>query len=432
MPITFTRRVLCSRDRYWRQFFWSRWGFLPPPVVRAIRRRPVLLIDALSGGEITQLPSFCASLRRALPAWYLIVSTNNRYSFDFAAANLDVDAVIDSPWDCPGPVRRLLRALKPAAVVSVQNLHCPVLLEEAHRAGTKTAIVSALWSCSIDQHPMSRRAIERKPFRFIDRIGAWSDEDARNLVASGVPADRVEVTGNMKFDFGFLEVSEADRMQLRAALRIRPDEPILLAGSLHPGEDRLVADAYLLARRRVPALRLVIVPRYAFHIPAMVRTLDDRSLPHTLRSAVGSVSGAPAPVILVDTFGELGKLYAIASAIFLGGTTYARNALALGQNPVEPLVQRRPLFFGPYMKLWTSLTSRLKAACPEVEVTAAEALASGVGLALTDDEFQRRFAHAAEGVLRDHLDDVERNVALVLETIGMPAAGALAEACASR
>jgi 3-deoxy-D-manno-octulosonic-acid transferase len=73
------RRVLAGRDPHWRRYFWSRWGYLPAEALARLRGGPVLWIDALSGGEVTQSVTFCRRLREALPDHRLLLSTNNRY-----------------------------------------------------------------------------------------------------------------------------------------------------------------------------------------------------------------------------------------------------------------------------------------------------------------------------------------------------------------
>jgi 3-deoxy-D-manno-octulosonic-acid transferase len=118
-------------------------------------------------------------------------------------------------------------------------------------------------------------------------------------------------------------------------------------------------------------------------------------------------------VIIVDTFGELNRLYAIASVVFLGGSTYVRNVLGLGQNPIEPLAHRRPLFFGPVMNLWREITDELKAVWGGVEITGAKELARGIVRVFEDPVLARRMAEGAEKILAAHVDDVARNVRLV-------------------
>ncbi|HJN42777.1 MAG TPA: glycosyltransferase N-terminal domain-containing protein [Vicinamibacterales bacterium] len=412
-PVTFLRRVVFGRDPYWRRYFWSRWGFVPAPVATAAQGGPVLWIDALSGGEVTQIVTFCRVLRSVLPRWRFVLSTNTRYSYDFATSSLDVDAVLDSPWDCRGPVRRCLRRLKPAAFICIQNLRCPVLVEEAKRHGVTTILVSGLLSKGVDRHPMFERTLARRPFGHLDWIGAWSQEDVKGFIEHGARPDRVMVTGNMKFDLEYLQVPDHARQGLYRELRLAPDEPVLLAASLHPGEEELVASAYLEARREIAALRLLLVPRYQFDTSRMVSHLSERGLTPVLKSSLARKSAVDTPVIVVDTFGELANLYSLASVVFLGGTTYPRQRAGLGQNPVEPLAHGRPVFFGPFMNLWREITDDLEAVWSGVRISTAADLTTAVVRALVDQTLAVRMERKIQEILAAHRDDVGRNVELV-------------------
>lgn len=417
LPITFFRRVVMGRDPYWRQYFWSRWGYVPKDVTMAVQGQRVLWIDALSGGEVTQIVTFCRKLHDALPDWVLVLSTNNRYSFDFAKANLTVDFVIDTPWDCRGPVRRGLNQLNPVALVCVDSVTCPVLVREAGRRGVTTILVSGLMSKNIHLHPMFQRSVEQSPFCDLDWIGAKSEEDAQGFTDRGARPERVRVTGNMKFDLDYLRVSETERTQLRTALRLAPQEPVLLAASLHPEEEELVGEAYLEARRVVSGLRLVLVPRYQFHADEMMDKLRALGLSCVRKTSLAGQPVDGQQVVVVDTFGELNRLYAIASVVFLGGSTYRRNILGLGQNPIEPLVQKQPLFFGPFMNLWPEITEELKTVWAGVEITTAKELAAGIIDVLENPVLPFKLVERIEGILAAHRDDVTRNVELVLGAI---------------
>jgi hypothetical protein len=177
LPITFLRRAVFGRDPYLRRFFWSRWGVVPADVMAALGGGPVIWIEAISGGEVTQIVSFCRSLRAALPGPRLLLATNNRYSYEFATATLAVDAVVDSPWDCRGPVRRALSTVAPRALVGVENLTSPVLFREARRRGVTTVLASGLMSKDFHRHPMMHRSMPWRPFDGLDWIGAKSEED---------------------------------------------------------------------------------------------------------------------------------------------------------------------------------------------------------------------------------------------------------------
>lgn len=413
LPVTFLRRVALGRDPYWRQYFWSRWGYFPAHVLARLRAAPVVWIDAISGGEVTQSVTFCRSLREMLPQYRFLLSTNNRYSYEFATTALEVDAVVDSPWDCVGPVRRALSTVSPVALIAIENLTSPVLFREAKRRGAIVLLVSGLMSRNFHLHPMLRRTMQWKPFGWLDRIGAKSEEDARGFVSMGAHPDTVVVTGNMKFDLNYLRVSPEEYRRVLAMLRLPEQIPVFLAASLHPGEEKLVGEAHLQAQQVVSNLRLIIVPRYGFHAPAMMETLRTLGLPCVRKSELESEDAGKDRAIVVDTFGELSRLYSIATVVFLGGSTYRRNVLGLGQNPVEPIAHRRPFFFGPFMRLWPEVTDELKAVWTDVEISTAKELAAGIIAVLENPHLRRRLSDKMEAILHRHRWDVVRNVELV-------------------
>ena len=415
MPITFARRVVFGRDPYWRRYFWARWGFLDARTRAAARGGPVLWIEALSGGEVTQSTTFCRELRRALPGWRLVLSTNSRYSFEFAERHLDVDAVFDSPWDLPGPTRRALRALRPAALVMIQQVTCPVLVREARRRRIRTILVSGHMGDDVIGHPMFLRSLDNGILEEIDVIGARSDDCARSFLARGVSPTRLTVTGNMKFDLEFLRVPPAARDALRAEIGLSASGPVLVAGSVHPGEDAVVVEAFARARRIVPDLRLVIAPRYPAEASSVVEALRRHGLAYALRS--DRRMPRPDEAIVVDTFGELSRLYSIASLVYVGGTLVRRDGVGLGQNMVEPVAQGKAVVFGPNTNLWLQITEALRKEWPGVEVDSVETLARAIEDIHRDDRLRARLQRGALAVVDAHRNDVRANVDLVLRNV---------------
>jgi len=177
------------------------------------------------------------------------------------------------------------------------------------------------------------------------------------------------------------------------------------------------------ARKEVPDLDLVLVPRYQFNIAAMEGTLRSLGLSSIRKSALRGSRPGRGQVIIVDTFGELSRLYAIATVVFLGGSTYLRNVVGLGQNIVEPLVHRAPVFFGVYMNLWRDITDELKKVCPALEVTGPGELADGLAALLKNPDLMERLREKAGEIICRHEDDVRRNVDLVLATVGVSLPG---------
>jgi 3-deoxy-D-manno-octulosonic-acid transferase len=271
-------------------------------------------------------------------------------------------------------------------------------------------------SKDIHRHPIMSRPMEWRPVAGVDWIGAKSEEDVRGYLAQGARPERVRVTGNMKFDLEYLTVPHDARAALRADLGLGPEERVVLAASIHPREDAFVGEAFLAARARVPGLRLVAVPRYQTDAVTMTATFERLGL-SVVRRTERKRPGAD-DVLLVDTFGELGRLYSLAAATFIGGSTYLRNVIGFGQNIVEPLVQGAPVFFGPFMSGWREITDELVKAWPGLQVSTAADLGVGLVAVLTEPALDASLRERAAAIVDEHREDVSRNADLVAFVAG--------------
>jgi 3-deoxy-D-manno-octulosonic-acid transferase len=378
LPKTFLHRVLLGRDPYWRQFFWSRWGVLPEEVVAGCRAQKVVWIDALSGGEVMQSFSFCKHLRRLLPDHVLVLSCNS-YDAIKAARNISgIDHLIDTPWDIAWVARRVLTQIRPAAVVCVQTPGHPIFLREARKLKIPTAIVSAFMSADWPEHPTMARPMALNVFESVEYVGAKTDDDLVLFEKLGIPFKRLEATGDLKYDFEHVRLSTQDRDKLLRELGFAQNDPVLLGGSLNYGEEQILIDAFLKAKVSLPGLRLILAPRYLDRVAHIEQELHKRGCRYFRRSAGVSTSGQPPDVVLIDTFGELGRLYGIATMGVLGVTLIPRFKIAYGQNIIEPLIHGTPVFFGPYARRWEKITDELEAVWPGLRVRDSDDIARGV------------------------------------------------------
>jgi 3-deoxy-D-manno-octulosonic-acid transferase len=185
-------------------------------------------------------------------------------------------------------------------------------------------------------------------FGGVARFGVQSAADRDRLLALGVPAARVTVTGNLKF-----ESPEPPRLpQLEAAVAaLAAGRPVLVAGSTMAGEEEPVLAAFAAAGGGARAL-LVLAPRHPERWDEAARRLAEAGLPFARRRDLGtppaaSPAGAgPAPaVLLLDSLGELAGLYRVAAGAFVGGTLVPTG----GHNPLEPARFGLPVVVGPSM-----------------------------------------------------------------------------------
>ena len=130
-----------------------------------------------------------------------------------------------------------------------------------------------------------------------------------------------------------------------------PADVVIIGGSLHDQEDEALLDAYMAARAAVAETALIIVPRYPADAEVVEQRAAARGLAVTRKTAVDSGAARPPGgngVLVVDTVGELGRLYAIADLAFVGGSLFFRGANKGGHNLMEPAIFGVPVLFGPY------------------------------------------------------------------------------------
>src|SRR5690606_18729604 len=173
---------------------------------------------------------------------------------------------------------------------------------------------------------------------------------AERLRRVGVADVRIHVTGNVKYDLAGSGEGAAARREVRRTLWYGGDCLVVVCGSLHPGEHEALIDAFVGARGSRNAA-LILVPRYpadAESVAARVRAAGFAAVRKTEIDAGRAEPPGAQGVLVVDTIGELGRLYAAADVAFVGGSLHFRGTNKGGHNLMEPAILGVPVLFGPY------------------------------------------------------------------------------------
>jgi 3-deoxy-D-manno-octulosonic-acid transferase len=153
-------------------------------------------------------------------------------------------------------------------------------------------------------------------------------EDRRRWLAIGAEPDRTVVVGNLKADA--LPSPAASRQTARAALGLVPQRPLLVLGSVRPGEVRVAARAWTALPEALRSQwQVVAVPRH----PRANRDLLEEAAGAGIRLArFGRDPDAPDRWRWDDRIGVLNDYYAAADVAFVGGSLMPFG----GHNPLEP------------------------------------------------------------------------------------------------
>jgi len=231
-------------------------------------------------------------------------------------------------------------------------------------------------------------------------------EDARRILELGAPRERVHVVGNLKYDLA-VAGDPKDGPAVRQVLGLPPEAPVLVAGSTHRGEEAVVLEAYRAVRRSVPDLSLLLAPRHPERLGEVETLLDRSGLSWVRRSRLPAET--PAPVILLDTMGELARLYAAGTVVFVGGSLVPIG----GHNVLEPAAYARPVVFGPHMGNFAEMSRFFLEQGAGLQVNDAPGLAAGILRLLLDGGAAGRMGEAGRAIVETHRGAGRRTVDLL-------------------
>ncbi len=314
-------------------------------LARTLPEAPVhnpLWIHAVSVGEVGVAATLARSLPIAVP---LLVTTVTPTGQERAKAVFKDRAVVAYlPFDLGFAVRKFFDRFEPAALILVEGDYWPLVLSEARRRGLPVAVVNGRVGDRGFARMKPLRPLLRYLFSGVERFGVQSAQDRNRLETLGIPADRIVVTGNLKYE----SPEPAVKPELEERLRgIAGGRPILLAGSTMGGEEDQVLDAFRRLGGGEKAL-LVLAPRHPERWGEVWGLLGDwkavRRSDLTPRPPLPGGEGE-TDIVLLDSLGELAGLYRIAAGAFIGGTLVPTG----GHNPLEPARFGVPVAAGPSM-----------------------------------------------------------------------------------
>lgn len=377
-----------------------RLGFVEAPAGEG----ELVWIHGVSVGEVLAARSIVAELRRARPQARIVITSTTVTGLAVARETYPDLTVLESPFDLSGAVRRFLRRVRPSVLVLMELELWPNLIAGCRRAGVPVLVANAKMS---ERSGRGYRRMLRVMPRFMDGISAFLTQDATyadRIRALGVPAARVEVVGNLKYDNVTYDDTRPGRGSLRSEHGYAADAPIVIFGSTHPGEDEIVLRACAIVRATTPDLRVVLAPRHPERIAAVAALAVEAGWRVGRRS---TPDAEPDPgVLVVDTMGELASLYGLADVAFVGGTLVPVG----GHNPLEPAALGLPLVVGPHFHTVAETVDELRAAKALEIVSDAETLAASVTRWLTDEGARARAAQGAEAVISRHKGSARRTI----------------------
>jgi len=271
----------------WQAGFGQRFSRYDSKLKQSITNRDTIWLHAVSVGEVNICTQLIKALEPRVPTLKIIVSTTT--STGMAELQKKLPSHIGKiyyPLDARRYVRHSLRLIRPEVIVLVEAEIWPNFLWRARDLGIPVFLVNARLSEKSFRGYRWWSILFRGIFRSLAGVGCQNTADAERLETLGCRRERIHIVGNLKFDAAKLEEKRLlDVPALFAQLGVAPGAPVLVCGSTHAGEEKILGQVFKRLRQRFPNLFLVVVPRHFERGRDAGRDLEAESVSFVFRSA---------------------------------------------------------------------------------------------------------------------------------------------------
>jgi len=327
------------------------------PEVKKQPGQKLVWVHALSLGEVNGAAPVLKILRDKRPNIMIVVSVTTDAGYDAAHRLISfANHIFFHPLDCWPFINRALDRIKPDLYVLTDTGFWPSMLMSLK----ERRIPPMVFNGRISQKSQARykRVMTMvKPLLESFAVICMQSERGRTLIQNlGASPNRVRIVGDTKFD-ALQAVPEPERRRIRDRLKIPQEGRVWVAGSTHAGEEKICLEAYLKLRRKFANLSLVLAPRRLERVKEISAYLKKNNMKFALRSKLDPRSSPMANIIVLDTLGELAKVYSIANVAFVGRSLIAPGG---GHNLLEPAAQGVPVLHGPFFENNQKIAGELK------------------------------------------------------------------------
>lgn len=389
----------------------ERLGVFPQDLHQRLKGRQVIWVHAVSVGETRAAIPLLKSLRKYYPDAFLVLSNVTETGRKIAEGVKGVDQYIFFPFDLRWIVRKTLRIIKPNLIVLVETEIWPNFVLEAKRQEIPLVLVNGRISDrSFPRYRMAGKLLEP----ILDSISDFcmqSEQDSRRIRHLGASSGRVQVTGNLKFDMQPPLLDTGELSILKSALKLPEPCTIWVAGSTHDGEETQLVDVYQRLRKTCPSLFLILVPRHPERCRQVYDELSKKDVVVTMRSEVAEITRTltDGEVMIVDTLGEMLKLYAVSNLVFVGGSLVPVG----GHNVLEASLMQKPVLFGPFMQNFKEIARLVKAAHGGLQVKDSDDLYRQMKVLLENPTEAERIGDNGRHLLQENQGATERTLKVI-------------------
>lgn len=365
-----------------RAGLFTKLGFYPD--FNLDRNKKTIFFHAVSVGEVNAVEALIKKTRENFPDANILLSTTTKTGQEIAHKKLEktVNAITYFPFDFFFSINSFLNAVKPDKIVIAETEIWPDFVYLANRRNIPVYIVNGRLS------PNSYKGYKKFSFFFKPVLALYkgiymqTQGDVERILDVGAKQDITKCMGNLKFDIK-PTLNASQITELAESLKLNGAR-MIAAASTHKGEDEIVLDAFKKLKAQFPEIKLLLAPRHPERYEKVSELIAQSGFSFGKRSQNDTFENND--IIMLDTMGELMKMFSICHFAFIGGSFSTTG----GHNPLEANIWGKPVVSGDcvfnFKDIYAFLT-QTKAA--KLSSTPQE-LKEDMTKLLADDEFYQK------------------------------------------
>jgi 3-deoxy-D-manno-octulosonic-acid transferase len=378
-------------------------------------------VHGASVGEVITAKSIIERIDEEFPEWETFISATTNTGFSVAEKTFLNKNIFYFPLDLSWVTKKVILKKKPRFILLIELEIWPNFLISAFKKNIPVIIVNGRIS---NKSVKAYRTISRisKDFRNsltseLNVFCARTEFDAQRFRDLGIPGKQIFVTGTMKYDNIPTHIDKNISKELVKLFHIDDDDLILVGGSTHAGEEEILIRVFERLNKAYPNLKLILAPRHVERTREVYRLIEKAEFVPVLKTEAERSDykwqNTKREIILIDTVGDLEKIYSISNFVFVGKSLVPSG----GQNMMEPAGMGNPVIFGPHtFNFKEEVDLLLKNSAAKV-VKTEEELFETVEFFIKNPDAAKEMGLKAQKVVNGKRGATERNIEILRDII---------------
>ena len=326
----------------YRKSFFKRWGKGFPSIEKG--KKPLVWIHAVSVGETKAVAPLAKKMLEKEPGTLFVISSVTETGHEEAKKTLPFAHYhLYLPFDFRKKMDAILDRTKPDLVLFCETDLWYNFMRAAKNVGAEIALVNGKISERSFKRLQTFSPFSRRLFSMIDLFCVQGKDYQKRFAALQVPSHKIHVTGNIKLDTESKKLSLEEKAALRERLGIALSDLVIVAGSTHDIEEKILLEASKKLWKLFPRLKVIFVPRHPERFSKVAEIIRKEEVSLRIYS---ERSSGNAQAILIDAMGLLKDCYQIGDVAVVCGSFTEKVG---GHNILEPCEFGVPVVFGPYL-----------------------------------------------------------------------------------